>query len=255
MSSNRSAPTTEAAAPAADVPGVSALEPAERIRRRFARTWGRMGAAWGVPNSTAAVQGYLLVHGGPLTKSEIQAALGLSHRGTLLAIAECETWGIIQRALEQRRGGRRGPATTGWLPVNEHWEWFRRVAGARKEREADPVVALLRGAVAEAAALGPRDPSAVEMREQMDSLLTFVERFDRSLDAVVRADSAALERLFAVLARLDDRSLDRLLSLLAALPEDTLARAATNVSRLPPTILRRFVGLAGQPGLGRLIGR
>ena len=52
----------------------------ETIRRDFAAAWGHIGSAWGVAPSTAAVQGYLLVHGGPLTSGEIQQALGLSHR-------------------------------------------------------------------------------------------------------------------------------------------------------------------------------
>ena len=83
------------------------------IRRDFAHAWGRIGAAWGVAPSTAAVQGYLLLHGGPLTSAEIQAALGLSHRATRTAIADCEAWGIIDRApataswRQPRAGGRR----------------------------------------------------------------------------------------------------------------------------------------------------
>ncbi len=54
----------------------SALDRAEAIRRDFAQAWGRVGAAWGVAPSTAAVQGYLLLHGGPLTSSEIRLRWG-----------------------------------------------------------------------------------------------------------------------------------------------------------------------------------
>ncbi len=69
-----------------------------------------MGAAWGIAPSTAAVQGYLLVHGGPVTDAELREALGLSHRAIRLALASCEEWGIVRRADEPRRSGRRGPA-------------------------------------------------------------------------------------------------------------------------------------------------
>ena len=41
----------------------------EEIRRSFARAWGEIGAAWGVAPSTATVQGYLLAHGGPLSRA------------------------------------------------------------------------------------------------------------------------------------------------------------------------------------------
>src|SRR5206468_3866986 len=68
----------------------------EQVRRDFARAWGSVGAAWGVTPSTAAVQGYLLLHGGPVTEAELREALGLSHRAALVALRDCEAWGLIQ---------------------------------------------------------------------------------------------------------------------------------------------------------------
>ncbi len=229
------------------------MDESERIRRDFAWAWGRMGAAWGVAPSTAAVQGYLLLHGGPLTEAEIRGALALSHRATRVALAASEAWGIVERASQPRRSGRRGPAGTAWVPVDDHWEWFRRVAGARKVREADPVLIVLEECYRAAADAATVDPAATDLRDRLASLITFVRQFDRALSAVVRSESTALARLFGVLARLDDRSLDRLLRALTALPEDDLARAADTVSRLPIGVLRRFVRLAGQPGLARML--
>jgi DNA-binding transcriptional regulator GbsR (MarR family) len=119
------------------------MDSTEQIRKDFATAWGKIGAAWGVAPSTATVQGYLLLHGGPLSEAEVRAALGLSHRAALMALTECESWGLIERAPESRRTGRRGPAGKAWVPVGDHWEWFRRVAEARKARETDPVLPLL----------------------------------------------------------------------------------------------------------------
>ena len=62
----------------ADVNSASAgpgeIDRAEQIRRRFAEAWSQMGASWGIAPSTAAVQGYLLAHGGPVTDAELQQA-------------------------------------------------------------------------------------------------------------------------------------------------------------------------------------
>jgi DNA-binding transcriptional regulator GbsR (MarR family) len=226
---------------------------AELVRREVAEEWGRVGAAWGVSPSTATVQGYLLLHGGPLTESELQAALGISHRATRVALAECEAWGIIERAEAPRRAGRRGPAGTAWVPVADHWEWFRRVAGARKARETDPVLPLLRRGLAQAEALAPTDPEAAALATRVAGLVAFAARFDRALDAVVRADARALQTLFAVLDRLSERQLDRLLEGLATLDEDALAKAAGTLADLSPAALRRLVGLAGQPGIGTVL--
>jgi hypothetical protein len=137
--------------------------------------------------------------------------------------------------------------------VGDHWEWFRRVAGARKERETDPVLPLLRAGLAQAKALDPTDPDARELTIRVGALVEFATRFDRALDAVVRADSRGLQTLFAVLDRLSDPQLDRLVGALATLDEDALAKAAGTLADLSPAALRRLVGMAGQPGVGTVL--
>jgi DNA-binding transcriptional regulator GbsR (MarR family) len=224
------------------------VDDAELIRRDFAAGWGRIGAAWGVAPSTATVQGYLLAHGGPLTESEVREALGLSHRATLLALAECESWGLIEPA-EPRRVGQRGPAARAWVPVGDNWEWFRRVAAVRKERETDPVMPLLDECQRRAAATGSED-----LRRRMDRLVVFVHLFDRGIATVVRTDSADLERLFGVFGQIDEQTMRRLLALLASLPEDELTGAAESLSRLPSSTVRRLLRLASQRTVLRLLG-
>ncbi|CAN5721817.1 hypothetical protein BH24CHL5_BH24CHL5_09480 [soil metagenome] len=212
-----------------------------------------MGAAWGVAPSTAAVQGYLLVHGGPRTDAELQQALGLSHRAIRLALASCEEWGIVRRADEPRRSGRRGPAGRAWVPLEDHWEWFRRVIEARKEREGDPVIAILEQCLIEAR--GVEDGAdAQDLRQRLESLLDFVGQFDHALAAVVRADTEALRRLFAVLDQHEDETLDRMLHTLAEVPEEELAALVKMMARMPPGNVRRLLKLAGQPAVGRLLG-
>jgi DNA-binding transcriptional regulator GbsR (MarR family) len=211
-----------------------------------------MGAAWGIAPSTAAVQGYLLAHGGPVTDAELQQALGLSHRAIRVALASCQEWGIVRRADEPRRSGRRGPAGRAWIALDDHWEWFRRVIEGRKEREGDPVIAILeqclrdvRGSTAE--------PDAQRLEQRLDSLLAFVREFDHALSGVLRADTAALRTLFAVLARQDESDLDRLLATLARVPEEELTRALSAMSQMSPSAMRRLLALAGHPAVSRLV--
>jgi DNA-binding transcriptional regulator GbsR (MarR family) len=225
----------------------------EAIRRRFAAAWGQMGASWGVAPSTAAVQGYLLVHGGPVTDKELQDALGLSHRAIRLALQDCEEWGIVRRAPEPRRTGARGPAGRAWMALDDNWEWFRRVIEGRKVREGDPVIAILEECLVEARSSGD-SIEAIEFRTRLESLLTFVREFDHALSAVVRAKTDALRKLFAALARQDERTLDSLLTSLANLPEDELAAVMRTLAQMPPASVRRLVRLAGQPVIGRILG-
>ena len=125
---------------------------AESIRLDLAEAWGEMGAAWGVTPAIARVQAYLMARQEPLTEREVREALGLSHRAASMALAEAESWGIVERVSEPRRVGRRGPAGAAYLAVGDHWQWFGRVIAERKIREGDPIVAVLDAKAAEAAA-------------------------------------------------------------------------------------------------------
>lgn len=231
---------------------MTALE-VEQIRRRFALGWSEMGAAWGIAPSTAAVQGYLLVHGGPVTDAELREALGLSHRAIRLALASCEEWGIVRRADEPRRSGRRGPAGRAWMALDDHWEWFRRVIESRKQREGDPVIEILEECLIEARRLGTAE-DASELIVRVESLLGFVRQFDHALSAVVRANTEALRKLFVVLGSQDDATLDTLLETVAGIPEDELSDLVRTLARLPPGTLRRMLRLAGRPAVSRLLG-
>ena len=230
--------------------------PAEELRRSFAAAWGSIGASWGIAPSTATVQGYLLVSDGPLSEPEVRRALGMSHRATSLALQQCEEWGLIERAEAPRRSGQRGPAATAWKVVGDHWEWFRRVAAARKQRETDPVVPVIARCATQAreAAAGGADPEVARLGERLDALLDFVHRFDRGVEAFVRGDARSIEGLFAALDRLDPATVERLWAMLGELGPDDMARALEALSKLPPAAARRLVALADQPVLQKLIG-
>ena len=144
-------PTSLAANGHRDPPGTPSAT-AESIRLDLAEAWGEMGAAWGVTPAIARVQAYLMARQEPLTEREVREALGLSHRAASLALAEAESWGIVERVPEPRRVGRRGPAGAAYLAVGDHWQWFGRVIAQRKVREGDPIVAVLEEKMTEATA-------------------------------------------------------------------------------------------------------
>ena len=225
------------------------MDASEEIRRDFAAGWARIGEAWGVAPSTAAVQGYLLAHEGPLTETELRGALGLSHRAAFGALAECERWGLVEQ-VEPHRTGKRGPAGRAWVAVGDHWEWFRRVAGARMARETDPVLPLLDECLQRAASVGDE-----ALHARLASLVEFTHEFDRGIGIVVSSRSATLAHLFGVLARVDDDALRGLLEVLTEIPVDDLAEAADRMSTMRPALVRRLLHLAGQPGIARLLDR
>lgn len=239
-------------------PAAPAPSAAESLRRSFATAWGGVGATWGIAPSTAAVQGYLLVADGPQSEPEVRRALGMSHRATSLALAQCEEWGLIQRAPTPRRSGQRGPAAAAWTVVDDDWEWFRRVAAARKQRETDPVLPVIARCADEARAASDRpaggDEEMARLGDRLDSLLSFVRRFDRAVELFVRGDARSIERLFGTLERLEPATVDRLWALIDELGSDDLERVLEALARIPPSSARRLVGLVDQPMIQRIIG-
>ncbi len=227
---------------------------AESLRRSFATAWGEIGAAWGVAPSTATVQGYLLVSDGPLSEPEVRRALGMSHRAASMALTQCEQWGLVERATVPRRSGQRGPAATAWRVVDDHWEWFRRVASARKERETDPVLPVIARCVDQAREGAAQDPELEQLGDRFANLLEFVRRFDRGVEIFVRGDARAIEGVFAALAALDDETVDRLWRLVGELGPDDTVRAVESLATLSPAAARRLIGLADQPVLRKLVG-
>jgi hypothetical protein len=161
----------------------------------------------------------------------------MSHRAASLALAQCEEWGLIERADSARRSGQRGPAAVAWTVVDDHWEWFRRVASARKERETDPVLPVIVRYTeqARAAVEHDADPELARLGERLAALLDFVERFDRGGEIFVRGDARAIEGLFATLDRLEPETVDRLWRRVGDLGPDDLVRALEALAKLPPS--------------------
>jgi DNA-binding transcriptional regulator GbsR (MarR family) len=225
------------------------IDESEQIRRDFATAWAQISGPWGVAPSTAAVQGYLLLSPGPRTEAEIRKALGLSHRAAFGALAECERWGLTEQA-EPQRTGSRGPAGRAIVAVGDPWEWFRRVAASWKSRETDPALPILEDCLKRAGRAGD---AGLEAKVQL--LVDFARQYEHGLSAVVSSDAATIARLFGVLTRIDDAAIRRMLSVLAEIPEEELATAAVRISSMRPSLLRRLVRLASNPGLARLLDR
>jgi DNA-binding transcriptional regulator GbsR (MarR family) len=219
---------------------------AEQIRIELAEAWGEMGAAWGVTPAIARVQAYLMARQEPLTEREVREALGLSHRAASLALAEAESWGIVERVREPRRVGRRGPAGTAYLAVGDHWQWFGRVIAERKVREGDPIVTVLEAKEREAtAALAarPDDPELAALRDWLSAFLVFVRLFDRAVGLVPQLDPRELERSLMLLGRIPDSTILRLFDLLGGLPDQDVIDLVEALSRLSPTAARRATKL------------
>jgi len=234
----------------------AASDRAEQIRLRLADAWGEMGAAWGVAPAIARVHAYLMARQEPLTEREVREALGLSHRAASLALAEAETWGIVERVPEPRRVGRRGPPGVAYLAVGDHWQWFGRVIAERKIREGDPIITVLERTAAEAAATAEEHPDDVDvaaLRDWLSTFLVFVRLFDRAVGIVPQLEPRQLERGLNLLGQVPDRTILGLVDLLAGLDDEDVLDLVDALSRLSPTAARRATKLMS--GVVRTVAR
>ena len=194
----------------------------------------------------------------PLTEREVREALGLSHRAASLALAEAESWGIVERVPEPRRVGRRGPAGAAYLAVGDHWQWFGRVIAERKVREGDPIVAVLEAKEREAAAALA---ATTRTTRELAALRDWLGRRSSSSCACStgpsgssRSSSRASSNVaLSLLGRIPDATILRLFDLLGGLPDQDVIDLVDALSRLSPTAARRATKLMS--GVVRTVAR
>lgn len=119
--------------------------PAEDAVDRFVAAWGELGPIFGIPRTTARIQGLLLASEGPHSLDGIAERLGVSKGGASMRLKELREWGIARRV--EAAGDRRDFH----VAADDVWGSFLTMARARKRGEFDPVAERIRAAARELA--------------------------------------------------------------------------------------------------------
>jgi DNA-binding transcriptional regulator GbsR (MarR family) len=136
------------------------------IEQKFIVHWGEMGSKWGINRTVAQIHALLFLSPRPLTAEEIATALGVARSNVSTSLRELQGWGVVRVA--HILGDRRDHFES----MKDVWEMFRIIVDERKKREADPVLAMLREATAEAKKPGAADAYT---RERLADMLEFFE--------------------------------------------------------------------------------
>jgi len=136
------------------------------IQQKFVLHWGEMGTRWGINRTVAQIHALLFLSSKPLNAEEIATTLGVARSNVSTSLRELQSWGIVR--VTHILGDRRDHFES----LKDVWEMFRIIVDERKKREADPTLAMLREAVADA-----RKPGAADAytRERLGDLLQFFE--------------------------------------------------------------------------------
>lgn len=164
-----------------------------RGQQQFIELWSHMAGNWGVPKSMAEVHALLFIVGRPMTAEEIMERLDISRGGASMTLRSLEEWGIVSR--EHCKADRKDV----FAAEQDVRTLFATVICARKRREIDPLVGMLRecrevtrtsgrqtGAPDTAAALD-------EHNRKLDQMLDFVQAFDELTSRLLAGGGCGLE--------------------------------------------------------------
>tara|TARA_R110000868_G_scaffold235373_2_gene489295 strand:+ start:12425 stop:12949 length:525 start_codon:yes stop_codon:yes gene_type:complete len=133
--------------------------------QRFVLHWGEMGARWGVNRSIAQIHALLYLAETPLLAEDIAETLQIARSNVSNSLKELQALGLVTR--EQVMGDRRDLFTA----THEPWGMLLAIADARKQREIDPTVSVLR----ECSAHAQDDPNTPrEVAERLKRMEDFV---------------------------------------------------------------------------------
>src|SRR6476661_5691134 len=156
------------------------------VTQKFILHWGEMGARWGINRTVAQIHALLYLSPRPMHAEEIASALGVARSNVSTSLRELQGWGIVH--VTHILGDRRDHFES----MKDVWEMFRIIVDERKKREADPVLAMLRDAVAEAKKPGAADPYT---RDRLADMLQFFELMTRWTESTRKLPTPAMVRM------------------------------------------------------------
>ena len=162
------------------------------VMQRYVLHWGEMGTRWGVNRSVAQIQALLYLVGRPLHAEEIVETLGIARSNVSTSLRELQSLGLVQ--LSHVMGDRRDHFQT----LTEPWDILTTVVAARKHREVDPTIAMLRQCVAEAEG---DSETPQEVKDRIAHMLGFVETLSSWYEEVRKLPKTTLLRLMKLGAK------------------------------------------------------
>ena len=164
------------------------------VAKKFIVHWGELGTRWGINRTVAQVHALLYLSQRPLDVQSICESLGVARSNVSASLRELEGWGVVRglHVLGDRREH--------FEAIGDVWQMLSILSEARKRREIDPTLAVLRECAAEASAQGQLADRFVEKR--IRAMLDLFETLSPLVDEFARLPSAALRSIASLRGRL-----------------------------------------------------
>ena len=160
---------------------------------RFVLHWGEMGDRWGVNRSIAQIHALLYLSEEPVRADQIEETLKIARSNISNSMRELESLGLAERV--HVLGDRRDHFKT----LAEPWDMLMTIAEARKKREINPTLAVLRACVNEMEG-DPQTPAHALKR--VKHMLDFIETLTGWYEQVRRLPKNTLIKLMNMGARI-----------------------------------------------------
>jgi DNA-binding transcriptional regulator GbsR (MarR family) len=147
------------------------------VMTKFILHWGEMGTRWGINRTVAQVHALLYLSPKPLNAEEIAETLAVARSNVSSSLRELLSWGVVRPV--HLLGDRREH----FEAMKDVWEMARVILDARKRREIDPTVAVLRECARE---LKDGEPADAHMRQGLLDMLALLESLTALYDELQR---------------------------------------------------------------------
>lgn len=168
------------------------------VAEKFILHWGELGMRWGINRSVAQIHALLYLSPKPLDFQTIGNTLGIARSNASTSLRELEGWGVVRsvHVLGDRREH--------FEAIGDVWQMLSILAEARKRREVDPTLAILRECAAESKARGAAADRFIEKRihamlDVFEALSPLVEEFVKLPTAAIRGIAGLHGRLRSIL--------------------------------------------------------
>ncbi|MDR0565184.1 MAG: MarR family transcriptional regulator [Azoarcus sp.] len=161
------------------------------ITKQFILHCGEMGSRWGVNRSVAQIQALLYLIGRPLPADEIAETLSIARSNVSTSLKELLTWRMVR--VSHTMGDRRDH----FEASGNVWELFKLIVEGRKQREVEPMIALLNGLLA-SPDISNETP---QTQQRIENTLEFVQTLTVWIEEMLRQDSETLMKLLKMGAK------------------------------------------------------
>ena len=164
------------------------------VARKFIVHWGELGTRWGINRTVAQIHALLYLSAEPLDVQAIASTLRIARSNASTSLKELQGWGVVRsvHVLGDRREH--------FEAIADVWQMLSILAEARKRREIDPTLAILRECAAEAKGRSRLADRFIENR--IRAMLDLFETLSPLVDEFVNLPGAAIRGIAGLRGRL-----------------------------------------------------